>query len=411
VSGVQERALPDGWRWARLGEVCAKVKNVDPRRRTTSEFDYIDISAVNAAAKKITGARTILATDAPSRAKQLVHSGDLLVSTTRPNLNAVAMVPEHLSGAICSTGFCVLRASPDVNRNYLFAQVQHPDFVAALTALTQGALYPAVTDRQVKDQLIPLPPLLEQRRIADLLDAAMAQQARARRTGLAALTEIDRLELAAMISQLGAPITVEEQDEAPSGWSWRPITDVARLESGHTPSRRRPEWWGGDVPWIALPDIRALDGQIAYDTAEQTNEQGLANSSARLLPAGTVVLSRTASVGFVTRMGRPMATSQDFVNWVCGPKLRPEYLTYALIASRPYLQAMSAGAIHKTIYMPTVKSFCVCLPPRSEQERIVTKLDEIRANAASARRASVAQLAAIDALPAALLSAAFRGDL
>jgi hypothetical protein len=61
--------------------------------------------------------------------------------------------------------------------------------------------------------------------------------------------------------------------------------------------------------------------KVAQDTLESTNEQGIANSSARLLPEGTVVLSRTASVGFVTIMGRPMATSQDFVNWVCGPEL------------------------------------------------------------------------------------------
>lgn len=110
-----------------------------------------------------------------------------------------------------------------------------------------------------------------------------------------------------------SPIALESRG-APHGWKWHLLTDVARLESGHTPSRRHPEWWGGDTPWIALPDIRALDGTTAFETTETVNAAGLANSSARLLPAGTVCLSRTASVGFVTVMGRPMATSQDFVN-------------------------------------------------------------------------------------------------
>src|SRR5690349_9435790 len=106
-------------------------------------------------------------------------------------------------------------------------------------------------------------------------------------------------------------------ERAANDWSWRPLCALADLQSGHTPSRRRPEWWGGNVPWLALPDIRRLHGKYAYETGENTNDSGLANSSARLLPVGTVCVSRTASIGFVTILGRPMATSQDFCNWVC----------------------------------------------------------------------------------------------
>ncbi|MGH7367772.1 MAG: restriction endonuclease subunit S [Candidatus Rokuibacteriota bacterium] len=131
----------------------------------------------------------------------------------------------------------------------------------------------------------------------------------------------------------------------PAGWRWFRLTDLARLETGHTPSRNHPEWWGGPIPWISLADIRELHGKVAQDTIEHTNEDGLANSAARLLPEGTVVLSRTASVGFVTIMGRPMATSQDFVNWVCGPELNPRFLAYLLRASRTYIRSLSSGAI------------------------------------------------------------------
>ncbi|WP_417745002.1 restriction endonuclease subunit S [Rosistilla oblonga] len=106
------------------------------------------------------------------------------------------------------------------------------------------------------------------------------------------------------------PLTVDPLPKpGPIGWSWRKLNKIAKLESGHTPSRSRPDWWGGDVPWLALPDIRKLDGQYVDDTIEHTNAEGLANSSARLLPKGTVCLSRTASVGYVTILNRPMATS------------------------------------------------------------------------------------------------------
>ncbi len=162
---------------------------------------------------------------------------------------------------------------------------------------------------------------------------------------------------------------------APPGWCWHKLTDVARLESGHTPSRKHPEYWGGDVPWITLSDARAHDGGVIFDTIEQTNELGIANSSARILPASTVCLSRTASVGYVVVTGKPMATSQDFVNWICSDRLDPHFLRYLLIAERNSLGRFSSGAVHQTIYFPEVKAFHVCLPPIHQQRRIVAILD------------------------------------
>jgi len=199
--------------------------------------------------------------------------------------------------------------------------------------------------------------------------------------------------------------------QPPPGWAWHELTSLARLESGHTPSRQRPDWWGGDIPWISLADIRELDGRTAYDTKEHTNELGIANSAARILPAGTVVLSRTASVGFVTIMGRSMAPSQDFVNWVCGPGLESRFLAYVLRASRGYLRTLSSGAIHQTIYMPTVEAFNVCVPTLPEQKRIADRLDRHMVAAEQATKLAEAQLAAIGALPAALLRRAFTGEL
>jgi type I restriction enzyme S subunit len=163
---------------------------------------------------------------------------------------------------------------------------------------------------------------------------------------------------------------------APPGWKWVALTDVARLESGHTPSRKHREYWGGEVPWLSIRDAKAHHAGTIHDTIEHTNELGIANSSARILPAGTVCLSRTASVGYVVIMGRSMATSQDFVNWVCSKQLEPRFLQYLLIFEGPSLTRFSSGAVHQTIYFPEVKAFHVCLPPLEEQRRIVAVLDE-----------------------------------
>lgn len=193
------------------------------------------------------------------------------------------------------------------------------------------------------------------------------------------------------------------------GWRWHRLLTLARLATGHTPSRRCPEYWNGDIPWLQLPDIRALDGRRALDTLEHTNELGIKNSAAVLLPEGTVCLSRTASVGFVTVMGRPMATSQDFVNWVCGPDLSPEFLKWLFIACRKPIRDLGSGAVHQTIYFPTVEQFAVCIPPLAEQERIAGRLTEQLGAVERARAAAAQRLAAAEALPAALLREVFDG--
>jgi type I restriction enzyme, S subunit len=162
----------------------------------------------------------------------------------------------------------------------------------------------------------------------------------------------------------------------PRGWQWSALTDLARLESGHTPSRRHPEYWDGSIPWISIQDAKVHHCGRIHQTIETTNEFGIANSSARLLPENTVCLSRTASVGYVVVMGRPMATSQDFVNWICSIELNADFLKYLLISEGKQILRFASGSVHPTIYFPEVKAFYICHPSLTEQQRIVRILDK-----------------------------------
>ena len=148
------------------------------------------------------------------------------------------------------------------------------------------------------------------------------------------------------------------------------------------------------MPWIGIKDATHNDGRRIDDTLQKTSTEGIENSSARLLPRNTVCLSRTASVGYVVVMGREMATSQDFVNWVCDPEaLDWRFLRWVLVAEREALRRWSHGTTHQTIYFPEVKAFHICLPSRREQSAIADVLDALdekiesnRGVAASARR-------------------------
>ncbi|MFO1412418.1 MAG: restriction endonuclease subunit S [Burkholderiales bacterium] len=164
----------------------------------------------------------------------------------------------------------------------------------------------------------------------------------------------------------------------PSHWEAPYIRFVARLESGHTPSRQHPEYWVDcNIPWFSLADVWQIrSGRIeaVTETAEKVSELGIANSSARLLPAGTVMLSRTASVGFSAMMGVPMATTQDFANWVCGTRILPEFLLYVLRAMVLEFERLKFGSTHATIYMPDIARLSTPLPPIDEQRDIVTAI-------------------------------------
>jgi type I restriction enzyme S subunit len=168
---------------------------------------------------------------------------------------------------------------------------------------------------------------------------------------------------------------VEWLAEIPTHWEVNRTKFAARLRSGHTPSRQNSEYWQDcTIPWFGLADVWQIrDGQIeyVYETTEKISELGLANSSARLLPKGTVILSRTASVGFSAILGVDMATTQDFVNWVCRPTLRPEYLLYVFRSMDHEFRRLTMGSTHQTIYMPDVGGFSTPIPPVPEQDQIV----------------------------------------
>uniref|UniRef100_UPI002492FEF6 hypothetical protein n=1 Tax=Nitrosomonas europaea TaxID=915 RepID=UPI002492FEF6 len=155
---------------ATLGELADElVEQTGP----TDNFVYVDISSIDRETKKITDPKPLTLSQAPSRAKQLLRAGDVLVSMTRPNLNAVALVPEQLDGAIGSTGFHVLR-SRWLNPDFLLALVQTQNFIDAMSAVVQGALYPAVRPRDISAYSFPFETPAQQNRIVEKLEELLS---------------------------------------------------------------------------------------------------------------------------------------------------------------------------------------------------------------------------------------------
>lgn len=169
---------------------------------------------------------------------------------------------------------------------------------------------------------------------------------------------------------------VEWLGEVPEHWQVRRVKDVTRLESGHTPSKTVPEYWVDcDIPWVSLNDSKYLAANdYVTDTAVQINQLGIENSSARLLPAGSVVFTRDATIGLAAITTREMAVSQHLIAWCPTGLMDPLYLLRVFNAMKDHLDSYTLGATIKTIGMGDVKSLTTPVPPHDEQVAIAAFL-------------------------------------
>ena len=384
-----------------IGDVVDQVSSWTPGRDDPdSEFIYVDLSAVDQDSKTIARPSRLACTDAPSRARQIIRSGDVLVSTVRPNLNAVGRVPMELDGATASTGFCVLRPRSEVaDGAYLFHWVRSPRFVGEMVLRATGASYPAVSDRIVCESKIPLPSLSEQRRIAGILDAADALRAKRR----AALAQLDTLTQSIFLDMFGDPAT------NPKGWPTSTLEELFEIARGGSPRpiddyiTESPD----GVNWIMIGD--APEGaKYITTTKKKIKPEGVKRS--RSVRPGEFLLTNSMS------FGRPyiMRTSGCIHDgWlVLSPRKGnpvPGYF-YSLLGSRALHTEFSRrapGATVKNLNIGLVRSVLVPVPPEEKQREYAVHVSAIEAAAVPFERS----LERFENLFASLQQRAFRGEL
>ena len=330
------------------------------------------------------GKRSITHAGYTSCGTQLVPPGTILLSTRAP-IGHVAIA----SREICFNQGC----RGLVPRNAICSDFAYWALLARipqLEAAGQGTTFLELSRDKLKAARIPLPDLPVQKAIAKFLDRettridqliekkqrmAEVLQEREEATFLGVITgqKSDGPKKASGVEWIGS---------IPGDWQALKVTQVARQETGHTPSRKVASFWVPEecvIPWFSLSDVWQIrqDGRVyVSETSEKISQIGMQNSAARLLPANTVILSRTASVGFPAILSIPMATTQDFVGWICSNRVRPKYLYYVLRAMKAEFRRLMMGSTHQTIYMPDIRSFRTPLPPILEQNQIVSELDE-----------------------------------
>ncbi|UYB51312.1 restriction endonuclease subunit S [Xanthomonas sp. AM6] len=321
------------------------------------------------------------------------RDGDVSVAKITPcfeNGKGALMAGLHYGVGFGTTELIVVRPNPsEVSGplvNWIF---RSPNFREQGTASMYGAGgQKRVPDDFVRNLFWAFPPTDEQAAIAAFLDretakidALIAEQEKL----IALLAEKRQATISHAVTKgLNPDAPMKDSGivwlgDVPAHWDVGKIQSFAKRESGHTPSRQHPEYWEGcTIPWFSLADVWQIrSGKVKYvnETKELVSELGLANSSARLLPRGTVILSRTASVGYSAIMGCEMATTQDFVNWICKQDLLSEFLLYVLRGMQPEFNRLMMGSTHQTIYMTDIARLMMAKPPVEEQQEIINFLE------------------------------------
>lgn len=374
--------VPHGWAEIRLREVCQEIEapvGNGPRLPLLSVTKGGVVPQSNTYGKEIASADV-------SRYK-VIHPGQFAMAPMAMYYGAVGRFHGSAPGMI-SPAYNVFVHEQGVDPRYLETLIRLPRMVGRYEALSQGGnLEGKRKNTSFSDFgsiVVFLPPYPEQLAIAEVLQSVEAAIARKQEligtlgeTKKAVLRELltkgtrrDNAALKPLPERWVLGRIAEGIDQIPQDWKLVRLTSVAKLESGHTPNRDMPEYWGGTIPWLSLGDTDALDQLTIESTLEQVTEKGIKNSSARVLPVDTVIFSRTATVGKACRLGVEMATSQDFANWVCGSDLDPRYLVQVLRHMKREWDRLQAGSTHQTIYMPTFKRLQILLPPKAEQEKI-----------------------------------------
>ncbi|MCG5512576.1 restriction endonuclease subunit S [Ectothiorhodospira shaposhnikovii] len=333
-----------------------------------------------------------------------VRDGDVTFAKITPCFeNGKAALMEGLESGIgfATTELTVLRPKPKCSTGEFLFRVVHS---GPFRLLGEARMYGAggqkrVPDDFARDFTIAWPPLTEQVAIAAFLDhetaridALVEEQQR--------LIELLKEKRQAVISHAvtkgldpDVPMKdsgVEWLGEVPAHWEVVRVKHSAKLESGHTPNKDKPEYWDGDIPWVSLNDSKQLASSDYIDKTKFTiSALGIANSSARLLPAGAVVFTRDATIGLSAITGDEMAVSQHLIAWLCKDEIViPEYLLLVFYAMKEELDRYTFGATIKTIGMPDIRSLVMPLPPLSEQILVIRnvfsqreKLDRLIAEA------------------------------
>lgn len=410
--------IPNNWVWVRLGDIGETNIGLTYDKSDLSNEGTIVLRSGNIQKGKIDLSDVVrVKGDVPS--SKMCHKGDLLICARNGSKNLVGKAAIIQNEGFSFGAFMAIFRS-NLNE-YIYYFLSSPLFRSDFDGISTTTIN-QITQSNLRERLIPLPPLAEQQRIisklaqilpqlerlqadenklhamqtafpsrmkASLLQAAIegkltTQDPKADGTASDLLkqiqTEKQRLIDAKEIKRerpLPAIVDEEKPFDIPDNWEWVRLSQIGEIISGGTPKTTNLKYWqNGDIPWITPADMKNVSKYISKG-ARNITKAGLTSSSARLMPKGSVLFSSRAPIGYVAIAENEISTNQGFKSIVPFNFNLSEYLYFALMALANDIAKLGTGTTFKEVSGATVSNILIPLPPLAEQERIVAKLDAL----------------------------------
>lgn len=420
---IDQTELPNGWELKKLGEVCEKAKPVRRNEKSpTGEFIYLDIGGIDNKTNTIVSYKTFQWKDAPSRAQQIVKVNDVLFSTVRTYLKNIAFVNKEIfNNQIGSSGFTVIRAAHNIaNPRYLFFYSISETFLQPLNELQTGSSYPAVRDKDVFDQLIPLPPLPTQHAIVAKIEQLFSELDNGKAQLETARQQLKVYRQAVLKWAFEGRLTNTDvvEGELPEAWKWVKLGEVSeKIFDGPFGSHlKSSDYVAEGVRVIRLENIGVLEFKDEYQTF--VTEEKYTTIQKHTVSSGDIVFSsfimgETRVTVLPSHIQKAINKADCFCVRTIPKTIDSKYLAYYLSTKALYNQLVDEvhGATRPRINTTQLK---LCLIPYcslAEQHRIVAEI-ESRLSVCEQLEATIAQsLAQAEALRQSVLKRAFEGRL
>jgi type I restriction enzyme S subunit len=294
-----------------------------------------------------------------------------------------ASVGRILTGKVGAINVAIMTTLPNtsvVNKGFFYYALKHPAFYRYLTGLGGRAAQAGFNKGEVSRFRFPLPPLPEQKKIAHIL-STVQRAIEAQERIIQTTTELKKALMHKLFTEglRNEPQKQTEIGPVPESWEVKKIGEVADLKSGGTPSRKKPEYWaGGAIPWIKTGEV---DYCIITDTEEKITKDGLEQSSAKLFPAGTLIMAmygQGITRGKVAMLGIEASTNQACVAFFPSQEVDSRFLYFFFENSYDGIRSFAHGANQKNLSSEIIKTFPVSYPKdKEEQKEITDTLDEL----------------------------------
>lgn len=398
--------LPEGWRWVRLGEILSFQYGISKKLSDSGRgYPILRMNNITHDGKLDLSDLKFVELSKEEFKKYKLEKGDILINRTNSKELVGKTTVFNIEGDYVFASY-IIRGRLKVDNimpEFIALFMNSPYMKANFLDMARLAVQMAnINAKELSRVLIPLPPLEEQKCIVAKLDELNKRIAEAKRLAREAREEAERL----MASALHEVFSKAEE----KGWEWVRLGDVAELKAGGTPSRRIKEYWeNGTIPWVKISDIP--DSGIVEKTEEKITEQGLRNSSAKVLPPGTILFSIFATISKVGILKIPAATNQAIVGIIPRIPINRNYLFYSLKYFGQELVYLGRGGVQDNINKRMLAKLKIPLPPLEEQKRIVAYLDRISERAQRLVKLYEEREKELEKLFPAMLDRAFKGEL